>query len=394
MDPHEPSELAPGTGLTALELASGFPGGEAEAAAPLPPAPAGLEPLAALERAILPALRRGPCFVSFSGGRDSSAVLAAATSAARREGHPDPVPISQRFPDAPDSEESAWQERVVAHLGLRDWLRLELADELDYVGPVARRALGRHGVLYPFNAHFHVPMLELAAGGTLLTGYGGDDVLLAWRWQSEALVLSLRERPRLRGLPRLGYFLAPLPARRAVASRATMARPWLTELGQRLFRQAIAREADEPRRFDMRVRWLARRRYLDLAARSKDLLAAEANAAVENPLLDHAFLAAVARAGGRFGPGDRTAAMRRFFSQVLPGDVLARPTKASFGDVFFREPSKRFLREWDGTTPFPELVDPEGMRGAWAGGDTRTPRLLLQATWLAAERRGGAPALT
>src|SRR6185503_3688944 len=39
------------------------------------PASAG-GPLAALERAVLPALRRSPCLVSFSGGRDSSAVLA------------------------------------------------------------------------------------------------------------------------------------------------------------------------------------------------------------------------------------------------------------------------------------------------------------------------------
>ena len=36
-------------------------------------------PLAALERALIGALRRAPCVVSFSGGRDSSALLAVAT---------------------------------------------------------------------------------------------------------------------------------------------------------------------------------------------------------------------------------------------------------------------------------------------------------------------------
>jgi hypothetical protein len=45
--------------------------------------------------AILPALRRTPCLVSFSGGRDSSSVLGAATRAGRRQGLSLPVPIAQ-----------------------------------------------------------------------------------------------------------------------------------------------------------------------------------------------------------------------------------------------------------------------------------------------------------
>ena len=61
----------------------------------------GLTPLAALEEAILPALRRPPCLVSFSGGRDSSCVLAAATRAARREGLQPPVPVTLRVSNAP-----------------------------------------------------------------------------------------------------------------------------------------------------------------------------------------------------------------------------------------------------------------------------------------------------
>jgi asparagine synthase (glutamine-hydrolysing) len=55
----------------------------------------------ALENAMLPALRRSPCFVSFSGGRDSSAVLAVAVEVARRHGLPEPVPATMRFVDAP-----------------------------------------------------------------------------------------------------------------------------------------------------------------------------------------------------------------------------------------------------------------------------------------------------
>ena len=54
---------------------------------------------------------------------------------------------------------------MVAHLQVRDWLRLDVDGELDAVGPVARRVLRRHGLLWPFNVHFHAPMLEAARGG-------------------------------------------------------------------------------------------------------------------------------------------------------------------------------------------------------------------------------------
>jgi hypothetical protein len=66
------SDLAPKIGLTAFEMASGFVGGGMPGAEPLPQPARGLSALDALEEATLPALRRGPCFVSFSGGRDSS----------------------------------------------------------------------------------------------------------------------------------------------------------------------------------------------------------------------------------------------------------------------------------------------------------------------------------
>ncbi len=172
------------------------------------------QPAEALEEAVLPALARGPCFVSFSGGRDSSVVLAAAASAARREGLPLPVPVTNVFPEAASSSESEWQELVVAHLGLSDWIRLELHDELDCVGPLAQGILERHGLLWPFNAHFHAPLLEVARGGTLLTGVGGDELLGTSHWARAATVLSGATRPGLRDVPRVGLALAPYAVRR------------------------------------------------------------------------------------------------------------------------------------------------------------------------------------
>src|SRR4051794_24216047 len=102
--------------LTALDVASGFPLGAVTPAH----APAGVprDVRAALEAAMRPALQRPPCFVAFSGGRDSSAMLAVADRLAGREGLARPVPLTARFPEAPDTDESDWQERAIAALGV------------------------------------------------------------------------------------------------------------------------------------------------------------------------------------------------------------------------------------------------------------------------------------
>ena len=132
--------------------------------------------LAALEEVMLPALRRPPAVVSFSGGRDSSAILAVATDVARRHGLDDPVPAIMRFPDAPATDETEWQELVLGHLGIRDPDVIELRDELDALGPTASAILDRRGVRWPGNAYLHEPVLERASGGSLLTGLGGDEL--------------------------------------------------------------------------------------------------------------------------------------------------------------------------------------------------------------------------
>src|SRR5262245_7497196 len=103
------------TVLTPLETATGLVNGIVRQ--PRLPDERGT-PLAALEEAVLPALARPPCVVSFSGGRDSSAVLGVAVRAARRHGLDLPIPTTNRFPSAPGSNEDEWQESVIAHLGL------------------------------------------------------------------------------------------------------------------------------------------------------------------------------------------------------------------------------------------------------------------------------------
>src|SRR3954451_5362253 len=178
--------------LTALEISSGLVLPPARRAPALPRLEPGTTPRMAFEAAVRPLLDRSPCLVSFSGGRDSSAVLAAATAIARREGLRLPVPVTHRFPSAALTQETEWQEQVIGHLGLSDWVRIDAADDLDCVGPVATEVLRRHGLLWPCNAYFHAPIFEAAAGGAVLTGVGGDEAFSPSSWTHAFNVLKLK----------------------------------------------------------------------------------------------------------------------------------------------------------------------------------------------------------
>ena len=61
------------------------------------------------------------CFVGFSGGCDSSLVLASCTRARREQGLPDPIAVTLRY-DHPSTDERTYQEAMIAHLQLRDWV--------------------------------------------------------------------------------------------------------------------------------------------------------------------------------------------------------------------------------------------------------------------------------
>jgi Asparagine synthase len=374
-----PFELSP------LELASGLVfGTESRPAAPSPDR-IHSDPVEALGRAMLPALVRGPCFVSFSGGRDSSVVLAAAVSAARLEGLPLPVPITNMFPDATASSEREWQELVVAHLGLTDWVRLELREELDCVGPLARRILERHGLLWPFNAHFHVPVLEVARGGTLLTGIGGDELLGTSHWARAEAVLSGGTRPGARDILRVGLALAPTALRRAVTRRRHPGGahlPWLTESANQELRRRSAEEiADEPRRWADRWTWWHERRETEIGLSSLDLIATDEGARIEHPLTDPGFSRSVGDLAARKRLYDRTGLLLAAFSSLLPTAVLARTSKAAFGSVFFGRESRALTDRAVETLRSLEPVDPAALHEEWSGPSPDAHSfLLLQAT--------------
>jgi asparagine synthase (glutamine-hydrolysing) len=357
-------------------------------APPLPEPEPDVTPLEALAAAILPALERPPCVVSFSGGRDSSAVLAVAAEAARRHGLPLPVPVTVRFKEAPGANEPDWQELVVRHLNLPEWQIVDVDDELDLVGPYAARVLRRHGVLHPPHAGLFELLLEHAAGGSLLTGFAGDAVFGRWPLQHLAEVRAGRARPEARDLVLLGYVASPAPVRRAALRVRAPAPPWLRPSARRRFARERAASVSAPVRWRAHLGQVVAGRAHAASAWTIALLARDRDATTHHPLADRRFLAALAQAGGDAGLGGRTAAMRSLFGDLLPDELLARDDKARFHYAYFREPSRAFARAYRGGGLDLELVDPEVLRATWLAlmphGASALP---LQAAWLASAAR-------
>ena len=383
-----------GVALTPLEVASGYVFG-LDAGAPTLPEPS-TTPKAAFEEALRRALRRPPAVIAFSGGRDSSAVLAVATSVARREGLPLPIAATMRFPDSAESDETAWQERVIGHLGLNEWIRIEITEELDCVGPLATSALRRHGLTWPANAHALMPLLEPARGGTLVTGDGGDLIFQVSPWSDHVVqVLGRRTTPTPRDLLRLGLAFGPQRARRRRLKRRypePVRAPWLRPAAHDALVEAWSSEASmEPIQLDRRIRWGWRLRAVRLALASFAEIAHAAEVELIHPFSDPAFVAALAAAARSFRFADRTEAMRILFADVLPDELCARSTKGGFRDVFWNRHARQFASEWNGEGADPELVDIEALRALWLSSEARDhfrSCTQLQAAWLA--RHAGA----
>ena len=376
-----------GAVLSATDIAYGFVAG----VLPEPRRPRSAEdPTEALGAALRPALERAPCVIGFSGGRDSSLLLALALREARRHGLAPPVAVTLEFDDE-SSREREWQELALSHLGVDDAVRMPQGSELDLLGPVATDGLTRHGLLYPGNAHMVVPLAAVARGGSVVTGFAGDDVLGEWPFEGIAAMVARRRPPRRGDLKRLLRWLAPAPVRadRYASGRRWVRLPWLRPPHDRLAARAIAADmAGSPRTWEARMAWLARRRMWPIAQRAMDLHASPYGVRTFAPLLDRSFLAALGAAGGRLGIGDRTAVMRRLAVDLLPEALVARETKAEFSESYFGIHTRRFAREWDGRSGIePDVVDGEALRETWLSDHPHgLSAALLQSAWLASHR--------
>ena len=379
--------------LTPLELAAGVPL-EPDGVRGRRPARPERSARAVLERLVLEALRAGPVSVSFSGGRDSSLVLAVAVHVARREGLPSPLPITMCH-DSSESDESRWQERVLGHLGVEDRVCVDVGERMDVLGPEATDLLAAHGLQSPANAYLHLPVVAAAGSGTLLTGVGGDELLGSTAGRS-ARVLYGRARPRRRDGRSLLLAAAPLPVRRRWKAARTdhPYAPWLTpkarhEVVRRLAGAQVATRA----RWDVDAIRFAGSRSARLGRAGLDLVGARHGVRVLNPLLDPAFVDALAAEFGAIGPPSRSAAMWHLVSDLLPEDVLSRTTKAVFAAMVWGPAFRRFVSEWLPEELDPELrelVDGAALREAWSQPRPVFPSMMLvQHAWLRAWSAGG-----
>ncbi len=383
----------PGTNvprMTALDLVANMMLGS-EPPQALPPSPREADSRHAVAEAIVPALMTGKCLVPFSGGRDSSAALALATAVARRRGLPDPIPVTADYSRATTPDEAEAQEAVIGHLKLREWERLEVDDEFQIVGPVARRSLRAHGVLFPASAYTMLPMLELAAGGAFLLAQGVNDFFYYWRFGEVADVLVGERRPTRRDLATLALGVMPAKARAALLrSRLPVELPWLRPAAATYVRDEVAaRVASAPARIDVAVRRASLQRCALGAARSLAAMAQDAGAQLCLPFTDPAVVSASVAFASRHRLSNRTWWFKHYAGDLLPLEMLTRRRGTHLATVFFGEHTRGFAGDWSGGGLDDSLVDCDILREMWLGApedqDWRSAAL-MQLAWLHDQR--------
>jgi hypothetical protein len=368
-----------------LEIAGGWANGYDTV-----PIPAGPHesPRAVLDRLLLAHLQRSPCLVAFSGGRDSSVLLAAAVTLARGEGLPLPVPITLSYPDAPDTDETRWQQAVLDHLGVTERMVLTVHDEHDPLGPVATPVLLRHGLVWPPNFAPTVRLMSMARGGVLLTGEGGDETFGLKRVTPLTKLLSARGRVSPGVYADALGMLAPAVLRRRSALRGRYVRPWLRpDVEVMLSRRDAADMAAFALHAGRNTWQFATRRSTRIAYETVRVLGADVDVTYVQAFAEPELVAAVAAKGGYFGWTGRTATMRALFGDLLPREVLERRTKALFANAVFTRRTREFARTWNGSGVDGDLVDPDALRETWLSTDPHAPSMsLLQQAWLARQR--------
>ena len=350
----------------------------------------GSSPRAAIERIVQEALEHPPCVVAFSGGRDSSAVLAVAVAVARRVGLPLPIPVTLVYPGFVEADEQQWRERVLAHVGMSGDC-VDGVEARDVLGNVGLSILKRYGPVWPAMLHGLIPLLELAAGGSLLTGEGGDEVLGAQR--ITPLVGSVQRR--LRPTPRVMRACALTVAPRAVRARSLRALPdlspsWLLPEADRSCRCLIVDDLTaSPLRWDRAVRAQPRSRSHVLGFGSMSWLAGTYDVQLRQPFTEPRFVDAFAAAGGRWGFVSRREALEYLVGDLLPGPVLSRTSKAFFNGPTFGPQTREFIGCWTGDGLPEGFADPEALWKEWSSEQPSGGSIpLLQHAWCAAN---GAP---
>jgi hypothetical protein len=355
-------------------------------------------PREAIEDELRPALAAGQAYVLFSGGLDSSLMLAIGTALARREGFAPPIPITHRYADDPGSGEDDWQELVIGHVGAADWLRVDATGRHDLFGAAGLAVLARHGPQLP--PYWWIARLPPEAGGqpieappasdvhaALITGNGGDEAFPPTPWPLVDRVLGGDPRP-LRHLRGLRRELQPRLAReRLVEDVLADECPWVRPEHRAA---VVSRRAHDivgvSRRYDRYLDVLWRSRLTQSAVDRVAVGARESGARLVVPMQSPGVLSALAaRYGCRF-PASRSDAYREIAHGLLPEQLLARTTKAVASSAFLGPATTAWLRGWDGSGPDGQYVDGLVVRDALLalaegreGGDARATVLAARA---------------
>jgi hypothetical protein len=267
-------------------------------------------------------------------------------------------------------------------------VRLSFTDELDAVGPVAQRALTRHGLLWPFNLHFHLPIIEAAAGGTVITGFGGDELGRSSASLSAERDLARRRVAGTRTGVHLAYRLSPPPvrwARELTRRNGLRSRfPYLTAKARLQLQLALVKEHTHPFGWGRLLRhWLWRSRYYQLCRANFEVMASHNDVTMVHPFVEPAVLSSLGESGRYAGFGDRKHLLDALMGDLLPPGFLERTTKGTYSVPLWTNASTDFAASWSGNGLDNSLVDPEAVRATWlTEGRTVMSTSMLQAAWL------------
>ncbi len=325
-----------------------------------------------------------PCYVLFSGGRDSSAILATAVHVARRDALPEPVPVTVRHPESPESDETAWQELVLRHLRVERHEVLHMHGEQSLLGDVALDAIRRRGPMWPAAVQVQGALYRHLDPGVVVSGEGGDMVINGHR---AAAVRAMLEGPTRASLRDGLYAVRPTWwSRRAMTAalvqdnRAVPA--WLRGHGRQLYTDAVVAMSTVPLRWDSATRLMGRTRPVTIGLANFEAAIIEYSCVPVSPFLVPEFVDALAHDAGPTGWGDRTAVFRRLVGDLLPDAVLSRTSKASFNSTRWGAAEREFAQSWDGVGFDDTWIDPEALRREWLSERPHpASSYLLQVAW-------------
>ena len=378
-------------GLSPLELAAGWPLGRCDSGITARRGGGAEDAVRTLEEIVLEVSAGQTCYVAFSGGKDSSAVLAVATRARRRHGLEDPVPVTDVYPGVAGADEDEWQQLVVRHLGLRDWIRADRNAQCDLIGPAAQSILGRYGVTWPPTIASNLPLWQEASGHVMLTGEGGDGVFGSHRI-TEALSWLRRPTASPSAILRSLRAVAPRELRRRAIS-GQMGFPWLTPAAREAVFAVLGPSVlDEPLHAHRAMVDEVCAKAITVGLHNMSVVAHDHGTSLFHPLADPRFLSALAPVIGRFGFPDASGLIAALFCDLLPRATIERRTKATFNHAYFGPRSRNFAEEWDGGGVDEELVDGRALRAHWRGDQpVLMSYMLLQSAWSAQRRSEQSP---